>query len=73
LLQKETDSMHRLLLAAVAIGGLLAMTAGGASAAPSAAGLHVAPAKPLATNVDYWYRHHHYHHRHYDHGRWRYW
>jgi hypothetical protein len=65
--------MRKILLAAVALGGLTALSAGGASAAPSASGIHVVPAQPLVTNVDYYWHRHHYHHRHWDHGRWRYW
>jgi hypothetical protein len=65
--------MRKILLVAVAIGGLTALTAAGASAAPSAAGLHVAPSQPLVTHVDYWNHHHHWHHRHWDHGHWHYW
>jgi hypothetical protein len=65
--------MRKILLVAVAIGGLTALTAAGASAAPSVAGLHVAPSQPLVTHVDYWNHHHHWHHRHWDHGHWHYW
>ena len=65
--------MRRILLAAVALGGLTAAATFGASAAPSGAGLHVAPSQPLVTEVDWWWRHHHRHHRHWGHGRWRYW
>ncbi len=43
--------MRKILLAAVAIGGLTALTAGGASAAPSAAGVHAMPSQPLVTHV----------------------
>jgi hypothetical protein len=71
--QKEILSMRRILLAAVALGGLTALTAGGALAAPSAAGLHVAPSQPLVTQADYYYHRRHWHHRRYDHGHWRYW
>jgi hypothetical protein len=71
-------SMRRILLAAVALGGLTALTAGGASAAPSVAGVHaegisVAPAQPLVTHVDYYWHRRHWHHRHWEHHRWRYW
>jgi len=65
--------MRRILLAAAAIGGLTALTGFGASASPSAAGLHVTPPQRLVVNVDYWNHHHHWHHRHWDHGRWHYW
>jgi hypothetical protein len=67
-------SMRRMLFAAVALGGLTALTTLDASAAPSsAAGVHVAPSRPLVTNVDYDWHHRHYHHRHWDHDHWRYW
>jgi hypothetical protein len=62
--------MRRLLLAAVALGGLTALTAPGASAAPSAAGVHVTPSQPLVTTVQ-WHRH--WHHRRWEHHHWRYW
>lgn len=65
--------MRRILLAAVVLGGLTAVTTLGASAAPSAAALHVAPSQPLVTHVDYNYHHHHWHHRRYEHGHWHYW
>jgi hypothetical protein len=65
--------MHKLLLAAVAIGGLTALTTAGAVAAPSMAGLHVAPQEALVTDVDYWHGHHHWHHRHWARGHWHYW
>nr|WP_294526630.1 hypothetical protein [uncultured Rhodopila sp.] len=64
--------MRKMLIAAAALGGLFAMTATHASAAPSAAALHVAPAHGLVTSVDYYYDHHHYHHRHWQHGHWHY-
>jgi hypothetical protein len=64
--------MHKFLLTVATLGGLAALTATGASAAPSAAGLHVDPTQPLVTNVDYYYHHHHYHHRHWEHNHWRY-
>jgi uncharacterized membrane protein len=65
--------MHKLLLAAAALGGLTALTAFGASAAPSAAGLHVVPSQPMVTHVDYYYHNRHWQHRHYEHNHWRYW
>jgi hypothetical protein len=65
--------MHKLLLTAAALGGLTALTSFGASAAPSAAGIHVAPSQPLVTHVEYYYNHHHYQHRHWEHHHWRYW
>lgn len=64
--------MHRLLLAAAAIGGLTALTTLGAVAAPSAAGVHVTPSQPQLTQVDYYWNHHHWHHRHWEHDHWRY-
>jgi hypothetical protein len=66
--------MRKLLLAAVAFGGLTALAGTGASAAPSAAGVHMAPLDPTVTQVDYYYwRHRHWHHRHWERNRWRYW
>ncbi len=65
--------MRRLLLAAVALGGLTALTATAASAAPLATGVHVAPSQPMATDAEYVVNHHHWQHRRMDHGHWRYW
>jgi len=65
--------MRKFLLAAVALGGLSALTATAASAAPLGTGVHVTPSQPMVTDVQYWWRHHHYHHRHWRHGGWRYW
>jgi hypothetical protein len=64
--------MRKLLLAAVALGGLTGLTAFGASAAPFNAGVHVAPSQPGVTHVDYYWHRHHYHHRHWEHNHWRY-
>ncbi len=65
--------MRKMLLAFAAVGGLTALTAAGASAAPLTAGVHGVPSQPLVTQVDFYWHHHHWHHRHWDHGRWRYW
>ncbi len=65
--------MRKLLLAAVALGGLTALTVSGAIAAPVAAGIHPATSQPLVTNVDYYHGRRHYHHRHWEHNHWRYW
>ena len=65
--------MRKILLAAVALGGLTALAASSASAAPSAAGVHVVQSQPPVTNVDYYWHHHHWHHRHWEHNQWRYW
>jgi hypothetical protein len=65
--------MRKIFLAAVTLGGLTALAASGASAAPSAAGVHVVQAQPPVTNVDYYWHHQHYHHRHWEHHQWRYW
>ena len=65
--------MRRLLLAAVALGGLTALTTGGASAASAVADVHVAPSQPLLTHVDYYYHRHHWHHRRWEHHHWHYW
>jgi len=64
--------MRRLLLAAAALGGLVALTTIEVSAAPSAIGLHPAPAQGMVTRVDYYYNHHHWHHRRWEHDRWHY-
>jgi hypothetical protein len=63
--------MKRLLLAA-ALGGLTALTASAATAAPLAAGIHVAPAQPAVTQVNYYWHRRHWHHRHWYHHHWRY-
>jgi hypothetical protein len=65
--------MRTILLAAIALAGLTALTSFGAAAAPYSAGVHVLPQQPLATHVDYYWNHRHWHHRHRDHGHWRYW
>ncbi len=65
--------MRKTLLAAAAVCGLTAVTAFGATAAPSAAGVHITPAQPPVTQVDYYWHHHRWHHRHWEHHRWRYW
>ena len=64
--------MRKTLLAAVALGGLTALAASGADAAPSAAGVHMVQPQPAVTNVDYYWHHQHYHHRHWEHHQWRY-
>jgi hypothetical protein len=64
--------MRKLLLAAVAVGGLLGLTGLNASAAPSGAGLHIATDQGPVTRVQYYYNHHHYHHRHWYHDHWHY-
>jgi hypothetical protein len=73
LLSKGEYSMRKLLLTAVAFGGLTALAASGASAAPSATGVHVAPSHPMVTHVDYYWNHRHWHHRHWEHNHWHYW
>jgi hypothetical protein len=64
--------MRGLLLAA-ALASLTTLTTLAASATPSAAGLRMAPAKPLVMHVDYYWHHHHWNHRYYGHGYWHYW
>ncbi len=64
--------MRKIFLATVALGGLTALVASGARAAPSAAGLRLVQPQPPVTNVDYYWHHQHYHHRHYEHHQWRY-
>jgi hypothetical protein len=65
--------MRKILLAAVALCGLAALTSVGAVAAPSVTGVRVAPSRPLVTHVDYFdHNHHRWHHRHWEHNHWRY-
>jgi hypothetical protein len=66
--------VRKILLAAAAIGGLTALTAFGASAAPvaGAANQFTAPQQHVA-QADWWWRHHHWHHRRWWHGGWHYW
>ena len=67
--------MRKVMLATVALMGLLTFTALHASAAPSI-GLVEAGAAPIhgsVTNVYYNWHHHHWHHRRWHHGRWHYW
>jgi hypothetical protein len=65
--------MRKTLLAALALGGVTALMASGAIAAPVATRIHLAPSQPLVANVDYYHGHHHWHHRHWEHNHWRYW
>jgi hypothetical protein len=71
-INQEDFQMRKLLLAAVALGSLIGLTASGAMAAPLGAGVHVAPAQPAVTDVQYYYNHRHWHHRHYEHGHYHY-
>ncbi len=65
--------MRKVLLSAVALGGLLGLTnVTTAFAAPTVTGLHGVPTAQI-TPVDYYNNHHHWHHRHWDHGHWHYW
>jgi hypothetical protein len=66
--------VRRVLLAAAAIGGLTALTAFGATAAPvaGAAGQYVASPHHMV-QADWYVNHHHWSHRRFDHGRWHYW
>jgi hypothetical protein len=64
--------MRRILLGAVALGVVTALSSVGASAAPSAASFHVAPSQALVTDVNYYWHHHYYHHRHWAHGHYHY-
>jgi hypothetical protein len=70
--QQGDRSMRRLLFSIAALGGLTAMTAFGAAAAPPA-GMHMAPPQPQASRVDFYHNHHHWHHRHWENHHWRYW
>jgi hypothetical protein len=67
--------MRKVLLGMVAITGSFMLSTFDASAAPlgRAAGVHGMPARETATNVDYYWNHHHYHHRQWEHGHWHYW
>jgi hypothetical protein len=65
--------MRRIVFAVTVLGGLTTLAAAGASAAPSAAGLHAAPSNPLIIHVEDRYNHHHWHHRRWSHGHWHYW
>ena len=64
--------MRRLLFSAAALGGLTALTAFAAAAAPVTAGVHTPP-RPLVSQVDYYHNHHRWHHRHWENHHWRYW
>jgi hypothetical protein len=67
--------MHKTLLAAVALTGLLALTSQQASAAPSIdlGRVQAVPTHGIVTNVDYEWHHHHWHHRRWHDGHWHYW
>jgi len=62
--------MRKILLASIAITGLLTLTSLHASAAPFSGlvGIHAAADRGIVTNV--WWDGHH---RRWYHGRWRYW
>lgn len=68
------NTVRRILLAAVAIGGLTALIGSGATAAPviGAAGQYAASPQHVV-QAYYYYHHHHYRHRRWYHGHWRYW
>jgi hypothetical protein len=70
-LEKEI-LMRRMFLAVFAMGGLTALSAFAAAAAPSP-GLHPAQSHSMVSQVDYEWHHRHWHHRHWEHGHWRYW
>lgn len=63
--------MRKILLAAVAVGGLLGLGSTSVSAAPVTTGIHTLPTAHVA-NVDYYWDHRHYHHRRWRHGHWHY-
>ena len=67
--------MHKILLAAAAITGLLTLASLHASAAPFSgmAGVHVTPANGHVTNVYYDWHHRYWHYRRWYHGCWHYW
>ncbi|MGA3397790.1 MAG: hypothetical protein ABSC95_01120 [Acetobacteraceae bacterium] len=66
--------MRKLLLSAVAIGGLTALSSFGATAAPvvGAAGQYAVPQQHVVL-ADWYWHHHHWHHRRWWHGGWHYW
>jgi hypothetical protein len=66
--------VRRILLAAAAIGGLTALTAFGAAAAPVAGvATQVAPAPQHIVQADWYWHHRHWRHRRWEHHHWRYW
>jgi hypothetical protein len=72
--KRRNPTVRKLLLSAVAIGGLTALCSAGATAAPvvGAAGLYAAPQQHIV-QADWYWRRHHWHHRRWFHGRWHYW
>ncbi len=64
--------MRSLTLAILGLGGMLALGAASASAAPVVHPVH-AQSQSSVVQADYQWHHRHWHHRHYEHGRWRYW
>jgi hypothetical protein len=68
----ERFLMRKILLGATVLCVVAALTSVGASAAPSAAILHVGPSHALVTDVDYYWHHNHYNHRHWAHGHYHY-
>ena len=67
--------MHKILLAAAAIIGLLTLTSLHASAAPYSGmtGVPVTPANGNVTNVYYDWHHRYWHYRRWYRGCWHYW
>lgn len=65
--------MIKVLLATLALCGLLGATSVTAVAAPVIVDHHAASTVGGATQIDYWYNHHRWHHRRWEHRRWRYW
>ncbi len=63
--------MRKLLLAAVALGGLTALSVTGAVAQPHER--RVEAERPMMHHADYDRGHHQYHHRRWEHHRWHYW
>ena len=62
--------MRRIIFVLVTLAGLFALGGGQAMAAPVSPGIHIGS---QATQVDYYWHHHHWHHRHWSHNHWHYW
>jgi hypothetical protein len=70
--KEEENMMRKTLIGLTALGGILAMTAYGAQAAPD----HYYGGTPYegrhATQADYYWHHEHWHHRQWEHHHWHY-
>lgn len=69
--EEEENTMRKTLIGLTALGGILAMTAYGAQAAP---GYYGAPHYEgrHATHADYYWHHRHWDHRRWEHHHWDY-